>query len=150
MSLDEGDRVVAMEVLQTQTAEVKHEIICVTESGYGKRTPVSEYRHQTRGGKGVITMKTTEKNGLVMGARQVLPVEDLMLVSNKGQMIRISVSGISEQGRNTQGVRLMNVASGEKIVSFEKLAESTEELPSEELASSDESTGDNSGGETLH
>ena len=73
-----------------------------------------------------------------------------MLVSNKGQMIRISVSGISEQGRNTQGVRLMNVASGEKIVSFEKLAESTEELPSEELASSDESTGDNSGGETLH
>jgi len=149
MSLDEGDRVVAMEVLTSQADDVKQEIICVTDAGYGKRTPVSEYRIQTRGGKGVITMKTTDKNGAVMGARQVLPVEDLMMVSNKGQMIRISVSGISEQGRNTQGVRLMTVASGEKIVSFEKLAESTEEDVVALEGQVSDSAGDGTG-ETTH
>jgi DNA gyrase subunit A len=124
MSLDEGDRVVAMEVLETGT-EQPFEILTVTEGGYGKRTPVAEYRHQSRGGKGIITMKTTEKNGTVMGARQVLPKDDLMLVSTKGQMIRIHVGDISEQGRNTQGVRLMNISgTGERVVSFEYLAES--------------------------
>src|SRR5262249_38080202 len=85
--------------------------------------PVGEYRVQSRGGKGIITMKTTDKNGTVMGSRQVLPKDDLMLVSNKGQMIRIKVGEISEQGRNTQGVRLMTVSPGEKVVAFEYLAE---------------------------
>jgi DNA gyrase subunit A len=84
---------------------------------------VAEYRQQSRGGKGIITMKTTDKTGAVLGARQVLAKDDLMLVSNKGQMIRISVGGISEQGRNTQGVRLMTVALGEKVVSIEYMAE---------------------------
>ncbi|MDR3607489.1 MAG: DNA gyrase subunit A [Oligoflexia bacterium] len=126
MSLDEGDRIVTMEVLDTGTdgqAGKPYELLTVTEGGYGKRTPVQDYRAQSRGGKGIITMKTTDKNGLVMGSRQVLPKDDLMLVSNKGQMIRIRVGEISEQGRNTQGVRLMNVSAGEKIVSFEYMAE---------------------------
>jgi DNA gyrase subunit A len=122
MSLDEGDRVVALEVLDISEAS-KYEILTVTESGYGKRTPVEEYRVQGRGGKGIITMKTTDRNGAIMGTRQVLPKEDVMLVSNKGQMIRIQVAGISEQGRNTQGVRLMSVDAGEKVVSFESMAE---------------------------
>jgi DNA gyrase subunit A len=126
MSLDEGDRLVAMEVLHRAEAGAgnAYELLTVTEGGYGKRTPVSDYRIQSRGGKGIITMKTTEKGGPIMGSRQVLPKDDLMLVSNKGQMIRIHVAGISEQGRNTQGVRLMTVSPGEKVVSFEYMAES--------------------------
>jgi len=126
MSLDEGDRVVAMEVLDPATEGSSFEIITVTEGGYGKRTPVAEYRIQSRGGKGIITMKIADKNGSVLGARQVLPKDDLMLVSNKGQMIRIRVGDISEQGRNTQGVRLMYVSPGEKVVSFEYMAENNE------------------------
>jgi DNA gyrase subunit A len=70
-------------------------------------------------------MKTTDRNGSVMGSRQVLPKDDVMLVSDKGQMIRIHVGEISEQGRNTQGVRLMNVSAGEKVVSFEYMAEAS-------------------------
>lgn len=128
MSLDSGDRVVTMEVLNSVDDNGAYEVLTVTESGYGKRTPVSEYRKQSRGGKGIITMKTNEKNGPVMGSRQVLPKDDLMLVSDKGQMIRIKVGGISEQGRNTQGVRLMSMASGEKVVSFEYIAESVEPI----------------------
>ena len=126
MSLDENDRVVAMEVLDPAAADKPYELLTITESGYGKRTPVSEYRVQSRGGKGIITMKTTDKNGAVMGSRQVLPKDDVMLVSYKGQMIRIHVGGISEQGRNTQGVRLMTVSVGEKVSSFEYMAESAQ------------------------
>jgi DNA gyrase subunit A len=121
MSLDEGDRVISMEILNT-TVE-GNEVLIVSENGYGKRTPVSEFRHVNRGGKGVIVMKTTDKNGAVMGARQVTPKDDVMLVSDKGQMIRTNVAGISEQGRTAQGVRLMTVSPGEKLVSFELLAE---------------------------
>jgi DNA gyrase subunit A len=126
MSLDEGDRVVSMEVLSGQDQGPSNEILIVTEYGYGKRTPVSEYRCQSRGGKGLITMKFSERNGNVMGSRQVAPQADVVLVSDKGQMIRIRVAEISEQSRITQGVRLMSVASGEKVVSFEALAESEE------------------------
>jgi DNA gyrase subunit A len=130
MSLDPDDKVVAMEVLNLEAPD--SEILTVTESGYGKRTPVDEYRVQTRGGKGIITMKTNDKNGSVMGSRQVRPKDDLMLVSNKGQMIRIRVGDISEQGRNTQGVRLMTVtAGGEKVVSFEYVAEAIAEISDE-------------------
>lgn len=139
MSLDEGDRVVAMEALSCEVdAEGKpvkpFEILTVTDGGYGKRTPVAEYRVQSRGGKGVIAMKTDNEaraRGSVMGARQVLPKDDIMLVSNKGQMIRIHVGEISEQGRTAQGVRLMNMATGEKVVSFEYMAEATIETEPE-------------------
>jgi DNA gyrase subunit A len=126
MSLDEGDRVVSMEILasgdQAPSGAVA-EVLVVSENGYGKRTPIADFRHQSRGGKGVIVMKSTDKNGAVMGARQVSTKDDVMLVSNKGQMIRTNVAGISEQGRSAQGVRLMNVSAGEKVVSFELLAE---------------------------
>lgn len=124
MSLDESDRVVAMEVLSPEGQSSSFELLTITENGYGKRTPVNEYRIQSRGGKGVITMKSTDKNGSVMGSRQVVPSSDVMLVSNKGQMIRVQVGGISEQSRNTQGVRVMTMAAGEKVVSFEALPES--------------------------
>jgi DNA gyrase subunit A len=123
MSLDEQDFVVAMEVLD-RGEDSKHEVLTITEGGYGKRTPVGDYRTQSRGGKGIITMKTNDKNGFVMGSRQVMPDNDVMLVSNKGQMIRIHVAGISEQGRNTQGVRVMTLSEGEKVMFFEMIAES--------------------------
>jgi DNA gyrase subunit A len=115
---------------------------------------VSEYRQQSRGGKGIITMKTNDKNGDVLGARQVLPTDDLMLVSNKGQMIRIHVGGISEQGRNTQGVRLMTVAMGEKVVSIEQMAENAPTETPEGGASGESATGappaDNGSSGTVH
>jgi DNA gyrase subunit A len=127
MSLEKDDRVVALEVLNRVVIEgqPENEILTMTDNGYGKRTPVHEYRLQGRGGVGVITMKTTEKNGFIMGSRQVLPKDDVMLVSNKGQMIRIHVGEISEQGRNTQGVRLISLGAIEKLVSFELLVENT-------------------------
>ena len=122
MALDEGDQIVSMETLE-KASEVPYEVLTITDNGYGKRTPVADYRTQSRGGKGIITMKAMDKNGDVMGSRQVLPKDDVMLVSNKGQMIRIHVGEISEQGRNTQGVRVMTMATGEKVVSFEYMAE---------------------------
>jgi len=150
MSLDEHDHVVAMEVLsrgETSTFEV----LTVTEGGYGKRTPVIDYRTQSRGGKGIITMKTNDKNGFVMSARQVMPENDVMLVSNKGQMIRIHVAGISEQGRNTQGVRLMTLSEGEKVMFFEMIAES-DKAPENGATDSGTppDTGDAGGEETVH
>jgi DNA gyrase subunit A len=128
MNLDEGDSVVTMEVLGTAEGSSQgYEILTMTENGYGKRTPVSEYRLQSRGGMGVINMKANERNGSIMGSRQVLPKDDVMLVSNKGQIIRIHVGEISEQGRNTQGVRLITMAQTEKLVSFEYIAENPAE-----------------------
>lgn len=130
MNLDENEEVVSLEVLDNaQTSQQGHEyeILTVTEFGYGKRTPVKEYRLQSRGGVGVINMKTTEKNGSIMGCRQVIARDDLMLVTNKGQMIRINVGEISEQGRNTQGVRLIALSTSEKVVSLEYMAENATE-----------------------
>jgi DNA gyrase subunit A len=127
MNLDHGDQVVAMEVLSRLNlpGQSDNEVLIVTENGYGKRTPVQDYRLQGRGGSGVITMRSTEKNGYVMGCRQVLPKDDVMMVSSKGQMIRIHIGEISEQGRTAQGVRLISLAANEKLVSFELLVENS-------------------------
>jgi len=127
MSLEEGDTVVGMDVLSPNDAS--SEILVVSELGYGKRTPVGEYRVQTRGGKGIITLKVTDKTGNLVYARQVTPKDDLMIVSSRGKLIRIRIGDISEQSRNTQGVRVMNVEGGEKVVAVENLP--TEEPPKE-------------------
>ena len=129
MNLDGGDQVVAMEVLSRLNlpGQSDNEVLIVTENGYGKRTPVQDYRLQGRGGSGVITMRSTEKNGYVMGCRQVVPKDDVMMVSSKGQMIRIHIGEISEQGRTAQGVRLISLAPNEKLVSFELLVENPNE-----------------------
>ena len=119
MSLDEGDTVVGMDLISSTDAS--SEILVVSDQGYGKRTPVSEYRIQARGGKGIITLKVTDRTGKLMSARRVLPSDDLMLFSSRGKLIRIRISEIRETGRNTQGVRLMNVESGEKVVAVERL-----------------------------
>jgi len=112
ITLKEGNSVVGMDVV-----ELGKTILTVSERGYGKRTELDEYRKQSRGGSGIITLKVTEKNGAVVTATQVTDLDDLMLITNKGKIIRQKVKDISVIGRNTQGVRLINVEEGEVVVS---------------------------------
>jgi len=122
MRMDKGDEVVSMEILSLGA-----NILTVAENGYGKRTDMGEYRLQSRGGKGIITMKTTDKTGRVVGAQQVTDEDQLMLVTNKGKIIRLRVKDIRVIGRNTQGVRLIDLEDGERVVSLARLAEKEEE-----------------------
>jgi DNA gyrase subunit A len=122
MRLDEGDTVVSMEILSLGAA-----ILTVAENGFGKRTEIDEYRLQSRGGKGIITMKTTDKTGRVIGVQLVTQDDQLMLVTNAGKIIRLRIKDIRVIGRNTQGVRLIDVEEGERVVSLARLAEKEEE-----------------------
>jgi DNA gyrase subunit A len=102
-------------------------ILTVSEKGYGKRTEMEEYRLQSRGGKGIITMKATEKTGRIVGGQQVTDDDQLMLVTNNGKIIRLRMRDIRVIGRNTQGVRLIDLEEGERVVSLARLAEKEEE-----------------------
>ena len=102
------------------------EILTVTEHGYGKRTPLDAYRVQNRGGQGIITIRTTERNGAVVGVAQVVDDDQVMLITNGGKVLRCKVGGISKMGRATQGVRLMDLGEGEQIVAMARLAERDE------------------------
>jgi DNA gyrase subunit A len=126
MRLDPGDAVVSMEMLNRGAS-----ILTVSENGYGKRTEMEEYRLQSRGGKGIITMKTTEKTGRVVGGQQVTDDDQLMLVTNNGKIIRLRMRDIRVIGRNTQGVRLIDVEEGERVVSLARLAEKEDEEEAE-------------------
>jgi DNA gyrase subunit A len=119
--LEDNEKVIGMEVIDETS-----EILAVTSKGYGKRTLVAEFRVQTRGGKGTIGMKLTEKNGDIVQIKPVTEKDDLMIITNKGQIIRTRVHEISLVGRATQGVRLINLSGDEVVVSVEKLIESTE------------------------
>jgi DNA gyrase subunit A len=119
MGLGVGDEVVGMEILSPGAT-----ILTVTEKGYGKRTPLDEYRLQKRGGQGVITIRTTTRNGKVMRAVQVVDDDEVMLITDGGKVLRCPVSGISTMGRATQGVRVMDLKTGESLVSMARLAES--------------------------
>ena len=90
-------------------------ILSVTENGYGKRTPADEYRLTNRGGKGVINVKTTERNGKVVGISQVSEKSEVMLISQYGKIIRIESKFIRESGRSAQGVRLLNIEAGDRV-----------------------------------
>src|SRR6266542_6658612 len=117
VTLADGDEVVSAEVVAPQKeGEPQPNILTVTANGYGKRTELAEYRVQSRGGKGIITIKTTERNGPVVAAVSVLDDEEVMLITNKGMLIRMPAKGISVIGRNTQGVRLITVESSEEQV----------------------------------
>ncbi|HWO42004.1 MAG TPA: DNA gyrase C-terminal beta-propeller domain-containing protein, partial [Candidatus Eisenbacteria bacterium] len=122
MRLETDDQVVSMEILSRGA-----DVLTVSENGYGKRTAAEEYRLTSRGGKGIITMRTTEKTGRVVGVQQVTDDDQLMLVTNKGKIIRLRVKDIRVIGRNTQGVRLIDVEEGERVVSLARLAEREEE-----------------------
>lgn len=122
ITLGKGDEVVSMEALVNETP-----ILTVTKNGYGKRSGLDEYRVQGRGGSGIITIKTTDRNGPVIAAMQVADTDDLMLVTTKGTVIRVHAKDIAVIGRNTQGVRIINLEEGEKVASVAKLAEKDEE-----------------------
>jgi DNA gyrase subunit A len=122
MRLDAADKVVSMEILS-----LGFDVLTVSEGGYGKRTETDEYRLQSRGGKGVITMKTTDKTGRVIGVQQVTEEDQLMLVTTNGKIIRLRIKDIRVIGRNTQGVRLIELEEGERAVSLARLAEKEEE-----------------------
>ncbi|HEX4045330.1 MAG TPA: DNA gyrase subunit A [Gammaproteobacteria bacterium] len=97
------------------------DILTATEKGYGKRTALDEYRLSGRGGQGVISIHVNERNGKVVGAVQVQAEDEIMLISNKGTLVRVPVSEISLIGRNTQGVRLIQLGEGEALVSLERI-----------------------------
>ncbi|HIM95014.1 MAG TPA: DNA gyrase subunit A, partial [Gammaproteobacteria bacterium] len=115
------------QVVSLIVAEQDSPILTATEKGYGKRTALDEYRAQARGGSGVISIKTSDRNGKVVGAIQVTDEDEMMLISNKGTLVRARAADVSIIGRNTQGVTLINIAKGEKLVSVAKIAETEEE-----------------------
>jgi DNA gyrase subunit A len=107
---EKGDHVVAIAIVDPDAM-----LLVAGENGIGKRTPFDDYRRQSRGGKGIITMKTGEKTGDVVGALTVRETDEIMLITNKGQMVRTRVKEIRETGRNTMGVKLMDLRNGEKL-----------------------------------
>ena len=113
ISLKLGDEVVGMDIVRRNA-----EVLTVTAGGYGKRTPTEDYRAQTRGGKGLINLKVTEKTGVVIGFKVVHPGQELMLITTGGIVIRTNVDDISTISRNTQGVKLMDIADDDQVASM--------------------------------
>jgi DNA gyrase subunit A len=121
IELEEKDEVVAREVVKEGGT-----VLTVTEHGYGKRTALDEYRLQSRGGKGLINIKTSGRNGHVVGVKFLRGDEHVMLITEKGMIIRLNTADISTIGRNTQGVRLIQLEDGDHLVSVARLAEREE------------------------
>ncbi len=120
--LKEGDEVVSVDVLDDETT-----LLTVTEKGYGKRTKASEYRLQSRGGKGVFTIKVTPKNGKVVGVLQVTKDDEIIIIASSGKTIRTKAKNISLIGRATQGVRLIDLAAKDKVVSVARVVDKDDE-----------------------
>ena len=126
ISLGRDERVVGMVVVEGNGVD----LLSVSEKGYGKRSLLEDYRVQTRGGKGIITMKTTSRTGKLVAIKGVCDDDDLMIVTQHGIMIRMSVSGISTMGRNTQGVRLISLKDGDGIADVTRVvADEVESMP---------------------
>ncbi|MDE0300374.1 MAG: DNA gyrase subunit A [Candidatus Poribacteria bacterium] len=119
--LSDDDVVVGMVVSPDENTS----LLVVTANGYGKRTAVKAYRYQSRGGKGVIAIKTSTRNGLVVGAKPVSDGDELIIISSKGMVTRMAVSDIRVIGRNTQGVRLMSLRDDETVVDVGKISETS-------------------------
>ncbi len=124
MELDEGDFIIGMEVCTDNTT-----LLVVTENGFGKRTELDEYKVQTRGGKGVLTYRITEKTGKSIGMLLVSEEDDIMLISSDGTIIRMKVNEISILGRATQGVTLMRMSEGNNVVSVARMVNEDSEEP---------------------
>src|SRR5690606_30449533 len=108
------------------------QVLAICERGYGKRTPLSEFRVQNRGGKGIILIDASDRNGPVVGLALVKAEDDLVLMTDKGQMLRTRVEHVRSTGRNAQGVRVMNVSEGERVVALEWVAEREDETSDSE------------------
>ncbi|MCC4831926.1 DNA gyrase subunit A [Shewanella sp. 10N.7] len=132
IKLEDGQKVVSMIIPKEDGS-----ILTVTENGYGKRTDLSEYPAKSRGTKGVVSIKVSERNGAVVGAVQVTESEEIMLISNKGTLVRTPSNGVSLIGRNTQGVTIIRTAEDEKVVGLQRLDEI--EVPEEEFVEGEES-----------
>lgn len=117
VKLQENQKVISLVVVHPEG-----DILTATENGYGKRTPIEEYRATGRGGQGVISIQVNERNGQVIGAIQTNASDEVMLISNKGTLVRVPVAEISLVGRNTQGVRLINLVNDELLVGLEPIA----------------------------
>ena len=124
IGLRDGDHVVGMSALPRES---DYTVVTVCERGFGKRTSLDQYPVKNRGGMGVIGIKTTQRNGKVIGVRVVAHEDHLIMISSTGKLIRIPVEGVPVLGRNTQGVRIMRVSEDEKVTSVERLAEPEEE-----------------------
>jgi DNA gyrase subunit A len=124
ISLEKDDRVVALAVVDPNAT-----LLVAGENGIGKRTAFDEYRVQSRGGKGIITMKTTDKTGKVVGALTVTDNDEIMLLTQQGQMVRTPVKDIREAGRNTMGVKLINLTGGDKLTAIARVVSESQEDP---------------------
>ena len=128
MRLQEGQKVISMQIAKPEAL-----ILTATENGYGKCTPVDDYSTINRGGQGVISIKTSERNGQVVSALSVVPEQEVVLITNKATLVRTRVSEISVVGRNTQGVKLINVGKDEVVVGLAVVnASGEEDLPEDE------------------
>ncbi len=123
MKLAEGQRVISMLVAESETQSV----LTATENGYGKRTPIAEYTRHGRGTQGMIAIQTSARNGKVVAATLVEPSDEIMLITNGGVLIRTRVKEIREMGRATQGVTLISLGEGEKLVGLQRIVESEDE-----------------------
>lgn len=130
MRIAEDEKIISLIIAEEEGA-----ILTATEFGYGKRTNLAEYRVQGRGGQGIISIQTSERNGCVVGAVQVCDENQIMLITNGGTLVRTPVKDVSLVGRNTQGVRLINLSNGEKLVGLERVIE--DEDPDVDLAIDD-------------
>jgi DNA gyrase subunit A len=139
MMLEGDDRIIGMEVVTEATAAT---LVTITENGFGKRTSLDEYRLQSRGGKGIITIKTSERNGKVVDIKLVDEESDLMFITDRGKVLRTRVGALSIIGRNTQGVRLMVLEPTERIVAVARLAEKDEDHGDREAEEADFAGGD--------
>ncbi|WP_297810276.1 DNA gyrase subunit A [uncultured Methylophaga sp.] len=126
MRIADDEKIIALIIAQEEGA-----ILTATEHGYGKRTDLAEYRVQGRGGQGIISIQTSDRNGSVVGAVQVCDDDQIMLITNGGTLVRTPVKDVSLVGRNTQGVRLINLSKQEKLVGVERVIEDEDdaELP---------------------
>jgi DNA gyrase subunit A len=129
IELEGGDAVIGMVVIRRDAT-----LLVVSEKGFGKRSELAEYRVQRRGGKGIITFNNTEKTGSCVALKEVQPQDELMMITRSGVIIRVPVDGIRVIGRNTQGVRVMNLENGDSIVSVARVVKEDEEEVEEEAA----------------
>jgi DNA gyrase subunit A len=123
----DDDEVVGLAVTEPERPFV----LAVCEHGFGKRTNIEEFRIQNRGGKGIILIDASERNGPVVDVKLVNDKDELMLITDRGQMLRTRVGEIRETGRNAQGVKIMSVEDGERVVGVERLAESGDDADGE-------------------
>ncbi len=127
IKLQKGQHVIGLLILS------EGQVLLATEHGYGKRTPVDEFSIQGRGGQGVIAIQTSERNGQVVGVIQVTDEHQIMLISDGGTLVRTRVDGVSSLGRNTQGVTLIRLGNGEKLVGIDSVMDTDDEDLADEM-----------------